>query len=117
MSAESGHNPVSIFLKVWALLFVVSFFSYLVDYFGFQGFWRWTLVLFFMVVKAGFIIAIFMHAFWERISLITTILAPPVLLLFLIGFMAYEGLYTEDTRVQYLGQDPNKEPNMEALHH
>lgn len=97
-------HPIGVYLKVWALLFVLSTLSYLVDYFDFQGLWRWSLIIIFMLLKAGFIVAIFMHVMWERMALITLILAPPVVLFFLIGFMASEADYTFGTRVEHLGQ-------------
>ena|SRR5690554_5371647 len=102
-----GHgqqHPIGIYLKVWLLLFVLSTLSYLVDYFDFQGLVRWSLVIIFMLLKAGFIIAVFMHVMWERMTLITAILVPPTLLLVLIGFMASEANYTFGSRVAYLGQ-------------
>jgi cytochrome c oxidase subunit 4 len=92
-TAEGQQHPLGIYLWIWALLFVLSTLSYMVDYLNFQGYLRWTLILVFMFLKAGFIIAIFMHMAWERIALITAILLPPALLLFLIGFMAIEGDY------------------------
>ena len=104
MSSDAGQqHPLGIYYKVWILLFVVSFFSYMVDYLEFQGALRWTLVLLFMVIKAGFIIAIFMHVVWERMALALTILGPPVVLLLLIGLMAVEGNYTEEARFNYMG--------------
>jgi caa(3)-type oxidase subunit IV len=106
MSAETGQtHPLGIYYKVWILLFVLSAMSYAVDYFNVQGGMRWTLVLFFMVLKAGFITAIFMHVVWERMALALTILAPPTVLLVLIGLMAVEGNYTENARFQYMGHD------------
>lgn len=106
MASDAGQqHPLGIYYKVWALLFVVSLFSYLVDFFEVQGAMRWTLVLIFMMVKAGFIIAIFMHAVWERLALLLTILGPPSVLLVLIAFMAIEGRYTEETRYTYRGHD------------
>lgn len=106
MSSDAGQqHPLGIYYKVWILLFVVSFFSYMVDYLEFQGALRWTLVLLFMVIKAGFIVAIFMHVVWERMALALTILGPPVVLLLLIGLMAVEGNYTEEARFNYMGHD------------
>jgi cytochrome c oxidase subunit 4 len=102
-SREQEH-PIGIYLKVWILLFVLSFFSYMVDYFDFQGMLRWTLIIIFMFLKAGFIVAVFMHVMWERMALITAILGPPLLLLFLIGFMISEGFYVFGTRVDYMGR-------------
>ena len=91
--AEGQQHPISVYLWIWGLLFVFSALSYMVDYMQFQGLLRWTLILTFMFLKAGFIIAIFMHMAWERMALITAILLPPIALLFLIGFMAIEGDY------------------------
>lgn len=102
--ATSQQHPIGVYLKVWILLFVLSTFSYLVDYFDFQGMIRWALILIFMFLKAGFIIAIFMHVMWERMALITAILGPPTVLLVLIGLMSSEANYTFGTRVDYLGQ-------------
>lgn len=109
-AATEQQHPIGIYLKIWILLFVLSTFSYLVDYLNFQGYLRWSLILIFMFLKAGFIIAIFMHVMWERMALICTILGPPVALLFLIGFMAVEGNYIEGARVKYFGQDANAQP-------
>jgi cytochrome c oxidase subunit 4 len=92
-------HPISIYLWIWGLLFVFSSFSYMVDYFQFHGMLRWTLIIFFMLVKAGFIVAIFMHMAWERLALTIAILAPPLALLVLIGLMAIEGDYTFMTRL------------------
>ena len=100
----SQQHPIGIYLKVWALLFVLSALSYMVDYLDFQGMLRWTLIIVFMLLKAGFIVAIFMHVMWERMALITAILGPPLVLLVLIGLMASEADYMFGTRVDHLGQ-------------
>jgi cytochrome c oxidase subunit 4 len=92
-AAEGQQHPLGIYLWIWLLLFVLSTMSYMVDYLNFQGYLRWSLILIFMFLKAGFIIAIFMHMAWERMALVTAILLPPALLLFLIGLMALEGNY------------------------
>lgn len=110
-SAVGQQHPLGIYIKIWILLFVLSTGSYLVDYIDIQGYLRWTLIIVFMLLKAGFIVAIFMHLMWERMALICTILTPPIALLFLIGFMSVEGDYTFGSRVQYLGQDANAERN------
>lgn len=111
MSEASGQqHPLGLYLKVWILLFVLSLFSYMVDYVDVQGPLRWTLVLVFMALKAGFILAIFMHVVWERMALALTILGPPSILLLLILLMALEGSYTSSARVQYLGHDPTLAP-------
>jgi len=104
MAAEGQQHPLKIYYWVWLLLFVVSFFSYMVDYLHLQGALRWSLILIFMFVKAGFIIAIFMHMQWERLALKLAILGPPVAILVLIWLMALEGTYVEDTRIEYYGE-------------
>ena len=102
-SAEGQQHPISIYLWIWVLLFVFSACSYMVDYMQFQGYLRWSLIIIFMLLKAGFIVAIFMHMAWERLALKFAILLPPLVLLFLIGFMAVEGDYTFLTRGLYFG--------------
>lgn len=109
---DTGHgqqHPIGIYLKVWLLLFVLSALSYMVDYMDFQGMLRWSLIIIFMLLKAGFITAVFMHVMWERMTLITAILLPPTALLVLIGFMASEANYTFGTRVDHMGQPANAE--------
>lgn len=91
-------HPIGLYLKIWLLLFVLSTMSYLVDYFHFTGYLRWTLILLFMAMKAGLIIAVFMHMAWERMALICAILVPPLCLLILVLLMAEEANYTFLTR-------------------
>lgn len=121
MSAEAGHqeHPLSIYLWIWILLFVFSTFSYMVDYFQFQGYLRWNLILIFMMLKAGFIVAIFMHMAWERLALITAILVPPLCLLVLIGLLSIEGDYTYLGRAKFFGLEeaPVVEHHGKAEHH
>jgi cytochrome c oxidase subunit IV len=103
-----GHqeHPLGIYLAVWILLFVLSTFSYLVDYLNFQGMVRWGLILLFMFLKAGFIVGIFMHIAWERLALIFAILLPPLCLLVFIGMMTIEADYTFLLRMDVFGQAP-----------
>jgi cytochrome c oxidase subunit 4 len=99
-SAVGQQHPIRIYLWIWLLLFVISFFSYMVDYLHIQGILRPTLIITFMLLKAGFIVAIFMHMNWERLALKLAILVPPLCLLILIGLMAVEGDYTFLTRLE-----------------
>ncbi len=101
--AEGQQHPIGLYLKVWTLLFVLSFFSYMVDYMQLEGALRWSLVLIFMVLKAGAIIAVFMHMMWERLSLITAILVPPLAILALVLFLAVEGNYITMLRQLFFG--------------
>ena len=75
--------------------------SYLVDVFDFQGYLRWSLIVIFMLLKAGLIVAVFMHMVWERLAIVYVILVPPLALIVLLSLMAIEGDYTEVTRQLY----------------
>lgn len=105
-TAEGQQHPIGIYLKIWGLLFVFSTFSYMVDIFDFEGLLRWSLILIFMMVKAGFIVAFFMHMKWERLALVYAIILPPVLVLVFLGIMGIESNYTTDTRITYFGESP-----------
>ena len=94
-------HPISLYLKVWGLLFVLSTLSYLVDYFHFQGLLRWGLIISFMLLKAGLIVAVFMHMAWERLALVYAILLPPLCLLVLVGLMFAEAGHTLLTRLLF----------------
>jgi cytochrome c oxidase subunit IV len=95
---KGQQHPLGVYFKIWGLLFVLSIASYLVDYFHLQGMLRWTLIVTFMLLKAGLIVAIFMHMAWERLALVYAIVLPPLLLLVLLGIGAFEAEYTFDTR-------------------
>ena len=101
---QHQQHPIGLYLKIWALLFVLSALSYMVDYVQFQGLLRWTLLVVLMLAKAGLIVAVFMHMAWERLSLITAILLPPLALLVLVGLMAIEAGYTHGARIAFFGQ-------------
>jgi cytochrome c oxidase subunit 4 len=73
-NVKHQEHPLGIYFKVWTLLFVLSACSYMVDYLQLQGFLRWTLIIIFMLLKAGIILAIFMHMAWERMALITAVI-------------------------------------------
>ncbi|MEX0745649.1 MAG: cytochrome C oxidase subunit IV family protein [Phycisphaeraceae bacterium] len=91
---EGQEHPIKLYLVVWGWLFILSTFSYLVDYFHFEGYLRWSLILLFMILKAGLIVAIFMHMAWERLALSYAILLPPVLVLVFVAIMVLESDYT-----------------------
>ena len=99
--ATGQQHPVGLYLKVWALLFVLSAFSYLVDYFHLHGYLRWSLILLLMIMKAGLIVAVFMHMRWERLALVYAILVPPLALLVLVALMTAEADYTFLTRLLF----------------
>ncbi len=96
--AEGQQHPISMYLKIWGLLFVLSLGSYLVDFYHLEGYLRWSLILLFMILKAGLIVAVFMHMMWERVALMCAILLPPVFIGVFIFLMTYEAGYTFSTR-------------------
>ena len=104
--AEGQQHPISMYLKIWGLLFVLSTFSYLVDFYNVEGYLRWSLILLFMILKAGLIVAVFMHMMWERLALMYAILVPPVLVLVFVFLMTHEADYTFVTRGVFFGAGP-----------
>lgn len=106
MSTETGQqHPLGVYFKIWGLLFVLSAGSYMVDFYHLQGYLRWSLILIFMVLKAGLIIAIFMHMAWERLAFVYAIAIPPLLLIGLLGIGALEGEYINVTRHLFFSAD------------
>ena len=102
--AQGQQHPISLYLKIWGLLFVLSTLSYLIDYFQVHGYLRWSLIITFMLLKAGLIVSIFMHMAWERLAMVYAILVPPLCLLVLIGLMATEADYIFLSRGIFFGQ-------------
>ena len=94
------HN-IGIYLWIWGLLFVFSTFSYLVDWYNLQGLLRWSLIVFFMLIKAGLIMAIFMHLYWERWAIVNVLLWPMTAIMVFIGIMVAESEYTFFTRALF----------------
>lgn len=99
--AKGQQHPIRLYLVVWGWLFVLSTCSYLVDYFGLHGYLRWSLILLFMVLKAGLIVAVFMHMAWERLALAYAILLPPITVLVFVAIMVLESEYTHLLRVLF----------------
>lgn len=104
--AEGQQHPLGIYVKIWAWLFVLSTGSYLVDYFHLEGYLRWSLILIFMILKAGLIVAVFMHMLWERLALLYAIIVPPLLVLVFVAIMALESDHTFFTRLAYFVGGP-----------
>ena len=99
-------HPIKLYLVVWGWLFILSAGSYMVDYLQFEGYLRWSLILIFMMLKAGLIVAVFMHMAWERLALTYAIILPPVLVLVFVAIMVIESDYTLLTRLTYFGANP-----------
>ena len=105
--SEGQQHPISTYLWIWLLLFVLSALSYYVDWAGFQGYTRWTLILIFMFLKAGFIISIFMHMAWERMAFLYAITLPPLFLLALVGILAVDGAFVYYIRDLFMSLTPS----------
>src|SRR5215218_6497579 len=108
---QRQQHPINLYLMVWGLLFVLSACSYLVDYLGLHGYLRWFLILLFMILKAGLIVAVFMHMAWERLALIYAILVPPLLVVVFMVLMVFEADYTLFTRETFFAVEPPGAPN------
>jgi cytochrome c oxidase subunit IV len=54
-----------------------------------------------MVLKAGLIVAVFMHMAWERLALVYAILLPPVAVLVFVAIMVFESEYTHFIRALF----------------
>lgn len=95
------HHPLSVYFWVWGWLFVLSIMSYMVDILGFESYLKWSLIVAFMLVKAGLIMAVFMHMVWERLALTAIILTPPAVLLVAVAIFALEADYITASRIEY----------------
>jgi cytochrome c oxidase subunit IV len=98
---DTQQHPIRLYLVVWLWLFALSACSYLVDYFGLVGYLRWSLILLFMMLKAGLIVAVFMHMAWERLAMAYAILVPPLVLMVFVGIMVLESNYTLFSRLAF----------------
>jgi len=95
---EGQQHPLGVYIQIWGWLFLLSACSYAVDYFHLEGMLRWSLILIFMMLKAGLIVAYFMHMRWERLALLYAIIVPPLLVVVFCIIMAFESDYTFATR-------------------
>lgn len=98
---EGQQHPIKLYLVVWVLLFVLSAGSYFVDYVQLEGLLRWSLIIVFMLLKAGLIVAVFMHMAWERLALGYAILLPPLFVIVFMALMIAESDYTLLSRLTF----------------
>jgi cytochrome c oxidase subunit IV len=99
--AHTQQHPIKLYLVIWAWLFILSACSYLVDYFQLQGYLRYSLIIVFMMLKAGLIVSVFMHMAWERLALVYAILVPIAAVLVFVAIMALEADYTLLSRLVF----------------
>jgi cytochrome c oxidase subunit IV len=105
MASQEGHqeHDLTVYWYMWTALFVLSAGSYATDFMD-RGVVRHTLILLFMFIKAGGIVAVFMHMWWERLALKLAVLVPCVFIGVFIWLMAFEGEYTWLTRIEFFGE-------------
>lgn len=99
--AQGQQHPIKLYLVVWAWLFILSTGSYLVDYFQLEGGLRYSLIVLFMLLKAGLIVAVFMHMAWERLALVYAILVPMSAVLVFVAIMVLESDHTLLSRITF----------------
>lgn len=99
--AQGQQHPIKLYLVVWAWLFILSTCSYLVDYFQLEGGLRYSLIILFMLLKAGLIVSVFMHMAWERLSLVYAILVPMSAVLVFVVVMVLESDHTLLSRLTF----------------
>src|ERR1700740_828533 len=99
--AKGQRHPIKLYLVVWGWLFILSTCSYLVDYFGLHGYLRWSLILLFMVLKAGLIVAVFMHMAWERLALAYALPLAAAPVVGFVAIMVFESDYTHLLRMVF----------------
>ncbi len=85
------HAPIRTYLVVWGWLFVLSAIAYFVDVMHLTGWLKTVLLTILAVMKAGLIMAFFMHLRFERLSLVYAIVAPLVLLVAMIAGLVPDG--------------------------
>jgi len=93
MAEGTQQHPLKIYFFVWILLFVLSAFSYAVDWLQFEGYLRWFLITIFAFLKAGLVVGVFMHMAWERMAFLYAIMLPPLFLLALVGILSVDGAF------------------------
>lgn len=101
MAEGQQQHPLKVYFWVWGWLFVLSAGSYWVDISDLHTHIKWILITLFMLVKAGLIMAVFMHMIWERLSITMIILTPPGVLLVAMAIFGLEAQYTISSRLQY----------------
>ena len=102
MSDQAEHSmPLRSYLVVWGWLFLLSVLSYGVDIAPLEGLAKWIPITVLMLLKAGLIMAVFMHMQWERLSLVTMILVLPGTLFFAMFVFGFEGAHILGMREQF----------------
>lgn len=86
------HAPIRMYLVVWGWLFVLSALAYFVDIAHLTGWLKTVLLSILALMKAGLIMAFFMHLRFERLSLVYAIVAPLILLIAMVAGLVPDGV-------------------------
>jgi caa(3)-type oxidase subunit IV len=86
------HAPIRTYLTVWGWLFVLSAIAYFVDIVHVTGWLKTVLLTVLALMKAGLIMAFFMHLRFERLNLIYAIVAPLILLVAMLAGLVPDGV-------------------------
>ncbi|GIV55526.1 MAG: hypothetical protein KatS3mg040_0294 [Candidatus Kapaibacterium sp.] len=90
--AEGTHVPIRKYLVVWLWLFILSALAYFIDVVHVPQPWKPILLVVVALMKAGMIMAVFMHLGYERLSLIYAVVAPLIFLVVMtIAFLPEGG--------------------------
>ncbi len=86
------HAPIRTYLTVWGWLFVLSAIAYFVDIIHLTGWLKVVLLTVLALMKAGLIMAFFMHLRFERLTLVYAIVAPLILLVAMLVGLVPDGV-------------------------
>ncbi|MCS7177472.1 MAG: cytochrome C oxidase subunit IV family protein [Candidatus Kapabacteria bacterium] len=86
------HAPIRTYLTVWGWLFVLSAIAYFVDVVHLVGWLKVILLSLLALMKAGLIMAFFMHLRFERLSLVYAIVAPIIFLVVMLVGLLPDGI-------------------------
>ncbi len=100
---EHNEGPIDMKARIWRTFWILFAFT-VIDialYFTFlttHSMWKNATFILLGIVKAYYIVGIFMHMKFERKTILFTIILPMVFVLFFITLMIIEGNYTLSTR-------------------
>lgn len=86
------HAPIRTYLTVWGWLFILSAIAYFVDIVHLTGWLKAVLLIILALMKAGLIMAFFMHLRFERLNLIYAIIAPFIFLVAMLVGLVPDGI-------------------------
>ena len=89
-TAHQSHSKKT-YIKVWVWLLFITLAGFIISPLQLPGSVHTFLIIMVSLMKAGLIVAFFMHLKFERIGLIYSILLPLILLIALIAALLHEG--------------------------